>query len=380
MAMSELKLIVDQAVEEMGGWNDAAIDRWSELSGVDVRAINDSTPFDIDVANRLLATFPQVLEEMMTGPAPVPTEPTPEEVITDLSEMAEGLGEALGITPEEPKAPEVRIPEVGLETGLAEEAPVVPDEVPAPEEALAPDSSSIDALIKELESLASGTEPTLKEEVPAAAHEEPVPAEAFAETFPEPEPPLSLPELTGEPLEEVPVPAEAPFDATAPEETPEEIPTETTLPEEAPEEIPADAGAPVSVGAGWEIPAPVAEELERATRIMEEMEVSEYDLSAIEKLVPGFQAACVLKGGKVVARHSKRDVDWTALSQVVAAANGVFKASLGIDEHSVDELVMGLGNLFVLGFPIRGAQVIVIVKSDRLGAARAYVSAALKNL
>ena len=124
MAMSELKLIVDQAVEEMGGWNDAAIDRWSELSGVDVRAINDTTPFDIDVANRLLATFPQVLKEMMAGPAPLPPEePTPEEVITELSEMAEGISEALDMTPEETKALEVTIPEVDLEPGLTEGAP-----------------------------------------------------------------------------------------------------------------------------------------------------------------------------------------------------------------------------------------------------------------
>jgi len=34
----------------------------------------------------------------------------------------------------------------------------------------------------------------------------------------------------------------------------------------------------------------------------------------------------------------------------------------------------------VLGFLVRGAQIVVIMKSDRLGAARAYVSAALKNM
>ena len=342
MAMSELKLIVDQAVEEMGGWNDAAMDRWSELSGVDVRAINDNTPFDIDVANRLLATFPQVLEELMAGPTPVPEEPTPEEVITDLSEMAQGLGEALGMTPEEPKAPEAEIPEVGIETGVSEEVPAAEEVLAAAGEAEAPDSSSIDALIKELESLAVSTQPTLKEEVPT----------------------------------------EAPAEAVAPEEAfPAEIPVEAKAPEEAPEEIKAEE-APVEAGTGpaWEIPAPVAEELEKATRIMDEMEVSEYNLSSLERRVPGYQAACVLRDGKVVARHSKRDVDWTALSQAVAAANGVFKGSLGIEEHFVDELVMGLGNLFVLGFLVKGVQVVVVVKSDRLGAARAYVSSALKDM
>jgi hypothetical protein len=359
MAMSELKLIVDQAVEEMGGWNDAAMDRWSELSGVDVRAINDNTPFDIDVANRLLATFPQVLEELMAGPAPVPEEPTPEEVITDLSEMAQGLGEALGMAPEEPKAPEAEIPEVGLETGVSEEAPAA-EEVPAAAgEAEAPDSSSIDALIKELESLAGGTEPTLKEEVSAEAPEEAVPAEI----------PEELP--VAETPEEIPVEAEAPEEAPV-AETPEEIPVEA----EAPEEVPVAAGT----GPAWEIPAPVAEELEKATRIMDEMEVSEYNLSSLEERVPGYQAACVLRDGKVVARHSRRDVDWTALSQAVAAANGVFKGSLGIEEHCADELVMGLGNLFVLGFLVKGVQIVVVVKSDRLGAARAYVSSALKDM
>ncbi|MGB9589367.1 MAG: hypothetical protein ACPL68_00620 [Candidatus Hydrothermia bacterium] len=368
--MSELKLIVDQAVEEMGGWNDAAIDRWSELSGVDVRAINDTTPFDIDVANRLLATFPQVLKEMMAGPAPLPPEePTPEEVITELSEMAEGISEALDMTPEETKALEVTIPEVDLEPGLTEGAPPVPDEVPVKEEPAIPESSSIEALIRELESLARGVEPTLKEEVSSeAAEEPPVLAETPAESVAPTEPPAT----------ETPVSDEGIITEIAEEilaETPEEVSASLETPSgemPAPDEVPS--------AASWEVPAPVAEELEKAARIMEEMEVSEYNLSAIEKAVPGFQAACVVRDGKVVARHSKRDVDWTALSQVVAAANGVFRVSLGIGEHSIDELVMGLGNLFILGFPVREAQVIVIVKSDKIGAARAYVSAALKNI
>jgi len=399
MAMSELKLIVDQAVEEMGGWNDAAMDRWSELSGVDVRAINDNTPFDIDVANRLLATFPQVLEELMAGPTPVPEEPTPEEVITDLSEMAQGLGEALGMTPEEPKAPEAEIPEVGIETGVSEEVPAAEEVLAAAGEAEAPDSSSIDALIKELESLAVSTQPTLKEEVPTEAPAEAVaPEEAFPaeipveakapEEAPVSEAPVEIPVEAKAP-EEAPVseaPVEIPVEAKTPEEAPVseapvEIPVEAKAPEEAPEEIKAEE-APVEAGTGpaWEIPAPVAEELEKATRIMDEMEVSEYNLSSLERRVPGYQAACVLRDGKVVARHSKRDVDWTALSQAVAAANGVFKGSLGIEEHFVDELVMGLGNLFVLGFLVKGVQVVVVVKSDRLGAARAYVSSALKDM
>jgi len=328
MGMSELKLIVDQAMEEIGGWNDTAVDRWSELSGVDIRAIDENTPFDIEVANKLLATFPQVMAEMMAGPAPTPPaeEPSPEEVITELSEIAQGLSEALSMAPEEPKPPEPEIPEVGLETGVSEE---VPAEIPS--------SSSIEALIKELESLAAGSEPAPKEELPVA---EEAPEEAKEALVPE-------------------VPEEAAEEALVPE-----------VPEEAP---------PATVPS-WEIPAPVAEELEKATRIMEELEAGEYNLSSLETRIPGFQAACLIKDGKVVARHSKRDVDWTALLQAVVAANGVFKAALGIDERLADELVMGLGNLFVLGFLIRDAQLVVILKSDRLGAARAYVSAALKSI
>ncbi len=336
MAMSELKLIVDQAIEEMGGWNDQAIDRWSELSGVDVRAIDENTPFDIDVANRLLATFPQVLEELMRAPAPVPEEPTPEEVITDLSEMAQPLSEALGVTAVEKPTEEATVPEVDLETGLAEVAPMT-ESVPQPETS---DTSSIEALIRELESLATKTEPALKEETPS----EKTPEAPVAEKH-----------------EEAPL-------APAPEK-PEAVPTPT---EEAPEEVPP--------GPAWEIPAPVAEELERATKIMEEMEAQEYNLSAIEKMVPGFQAACVIREGRVVAKHSRRDVDWVNLSQAIASVNRVFKLSLGIDQTRVDELILGIGNLFLLGFLLRDAQIIVIVKSDRLGAARAYVSAAIKHM
>jgi len=336
MGMSELKLIVDQAMEEIGGWNDAAVDRWSELSGVDIRAIDENTPFDIEVANKLLATFPQVMAEMMAGPAPTPPaeEPSPEEVITELSEIAQGLSEALSMAPEEPKPPEPEIPEVGLETGVSEE---VPAEIPS--------SSSIEALIKELESLAAGSEPAPKEELPEEA------------------------------TEELPVAEEAPEEAKEAlvPEVPEEAAEEALVPE-VPEE------APPATVPSWEIPAPVAEELEKATRIMEELEAGEYNLSSLETRIPGFQAACLIKDGKVVARHSKRDVDWTALLQAVVAANGVFKAALGIDERLADELVMGLGNLFVLGFLIRDAQIVVILKSDRLGAARAYVSAALKSI
>lgn len=378
MAMSELKLIVDQAVEEMGGWNDAAIDRWTELSGVDVRAIDENTPFDIDVANRLLATFPQVLEELMAGPAPFPEEPTPEEVMTDLSEMAKGLGEALGIPTDAPEteAPEAAIPELGLETGVSEEPPLTE----APEEPVAEpvssDSSSIDALIKELESLASGVEPTLKVEVPAEAptdfspeHDKLAPTDELpvGEASEKAVPPEVPPEIPPEPELPVLVP-----------EVPDEAPVSEILEELA---TPAEEEVPMAeAGPGWEIPAPVAEELERATRIMEDMEAPEYDLAGMETGMPGFQAACVIRDNKVVARHSRRDVDWTALSQVIAAANRVFKDSLGIEEHHADELVFSLGNLFVLGFLLRGAQIVVIVKSDRLGTARAYASAALKKM
>ncbi len=96
-------MIVDQAIEELGGWNDAAIDYWSEISGVDIRSIDENTPFDIEVANRLLATFPEVLQKFKK-PA---QEPKAEEVVEGISEVAEELVKELEATEEEPEVVQV---------------------------------------------------------------------------------------------------------------------------------------------------------------------------------------------------------------------------------------------------------------------------------
>ena len=479
-AMSELKMIVDQAIEEMGGWNDEAIDRWSELAGVDIRSIDENTPFDIDIANKLLATFPQVVQEMKSK-----GEPSPDEVINDLSEIAESLGEALGMDQEaqEPvsQQPQETVPEVDLETGVPSEegfetTPVEPiepvettdtsleppqEQPPTPAEPEAQpagttaDSGSIDELMKELESLASevnvmseeegGVEagpPGFKEEVseePAQEvaeatqpqelpSQEPVSAEAelpepttqetkaeeapLAEASTGPELP-SQPEISEGPVfqDQTPEPSEqpAPEEAEQPTEGvpvfPEETLTEahvseTTEQELAPEpvaeetvaeppepetaETPAEEPAAEAVSEEppqpIEIPQPIAQELEAATRIMDEMESPEFNLGVLEKGVPGFQAACVIKDDKVVAKHGLRQINWAELINAISATNSVFSGALDINERAWEELVIGLGNLFIIGFGHKGAQIIVVVKSERLGAARAWVSAALKKL
>jgi len=61
--MSELYLIVLQGKEELGN-DPEAIRLWAELSGVDINSINENTPFDIDIADRLLRTIPEVIERM----------------------------------------------------------------------------------------------------------------------------------------------------------------------------------------------------------------------------------------------------------------------------------------------------------------------------
>lgn len=56
-------MIVEQAVAELGGWERPDIDRlldlWQELSGVDVRQIDENTPFDPTIVDKLLATSPK---------------------------------------------------------------------------------------------------------------------------------------------------------------------------------------------------------------------------------------------------------------------------------------------------------------------------------
>ena len=61
--MSELYMIVLQGKEELGN-DPEAIRLWAELSGVDIDSITEDTPFDIDVADRLLRSLPEVIERM----------------------------------------------------------------------------------------------------------------------------------------------------------------------------------------------------------------------------------------------------------------------------------------------------------------------------
>jgi len=61
--MSEIYMIVLQGKEELGNDPDA-IRLWAELSGVDINSIKEDTPFDIDIADRLLRTLPEVIERI----------------------------------------------------------------------------------------------------------------------------------------------------------------------------------------------------------------------------------------------------------------------------------------------------------------------------
>jgi len=61
--MSELYMIILQGKEELGNDPDA-IRLWAELSGVDINSIKEDTPFDIDIADRLLRTLPEVIERI----------------------------------------------------------------------------------------------------------------------------------------------------------------------------------------------------------------------------------------------------------------------------------------------------------------------------
>ena len=61
--MSELYMIVLQGKEELGNDPDA-IRLWAELSGVDINSIKEDTPFDIDIADKLLRALPEVIERI----------------------------------------------------------------------------------------------------------------------------------------------------------------------------------------------------------------------------------------------------------------------------------------------------------------------------
>lgn len=110
----EIKLIVDNAVEELRnkGLSDDAIDRaisyWSEISNVDIKSISDNTPFDIDIVNKLLSTFPSVLnriqdfkEEIIQIPEFSIEEFKSEEVGEDLEKELEALMDILSGSQEE---------------------------------------------------------------------------------------------------------------------------------------------------------------------------------------------------------------------------------------------------------------------------------------
>ncbi len=66
----EVKLIVDNAIDELRskGLDNTGIDRaisyWSEVSGIDIKKIDENTPFDIDIVNKLLSTFPNIISKI----------------------------------------------------------------------------------------------------------------------------------------------------------------------------------------------------------------------------------------------------------------------------------------------------------------------------
>ncbi|MCS7244967.1 MAG: hypothetical protein RMJ38_02410 [candidate division WOR-3 bacterium] len=113
----EIKLMVENAIDELKnkGLSEDAIDRaisyWSEISNVDIKSINESTPFDIDIVNKLLSTFPGVLsriqdfkEEIIEIPEFSIEEFKSEEVSEDLEKELEALMHILSAEEETPKS------------------------------------------------------------------------------------------------------------------------------------------------------------------------------------------------------------------------------------------------------------------------------------
>ncbi len=92
--MSELYLIVLQGKEELGNDPDA-IRLWMELSGVDINSINENTPFDIDIADKLLRTLPEVIERMK------------EKRMKEIEDLSRGLESMIKERKGEPKIEEV---------------------------------------------------------------------------------------------------------------------------------------------------------------------------------------------------------------------------------------------------------------------------------
>ena len=90
--MSELYMIVLQGKEELGNDPDA-IRLWAELSGVDINSIKEDTPFDIDIADRLLRTLPEVIERIKEKKRTIISEkkgvPKVEEVFEVIKEKVE---------------------------------------------------------------------------------------------------------------------------------------------------------------------------------------------------------------------------------------------------------------------------------------------------
>ncbi|NPA80757.1 MAG: hypothetical protein GXO29_06895 [Thermotogae bacterium] len=172
--MSELYMIVLQGKEELGN-DPEAIRLWAELSGVDIESIDENTPFDIDTADRLLRTLPEVMERMR------------QRTTQELESLEEKLKQVLE-SKEEPTETETLLE--NLERELEEKAifpmeeaeemptaaPAEAHEEPAEVEEVVAEPAEITAEMEE-----SVPETAEAEEVPVAApveaHEEPAEAE-----------------------------------------------------------------------------------------------------------------------------------------------------------------------------------------------------------
>jgi hypothetical protein len=93
-------MIVLQGKEELGNDPDA-IRLWAELSGVDINSIKEDTPFDIDIADRLLRTLPEVIERIKEKKKK--GVPKVEEVFEVIKEEVEKLAIFEGVISEEKK-------------------------------------------------------------------------------------------------------------------------------------------------------------------------------------------------------------------------------------------------------------------------------------
>jgi hypothetical protein len=139
----EVKLIVDNAIEEMKskGLDDSAIQKaityWSEISGIDIKSINENTPFDIDIVNKLLSTFPNVMskisdfkEEIIEIPEFSIEEFKSEDVSEDLEKELEMLMNILSSPEEVEEVEKIKSVDENLEKELRELAFSLAEEEP----------------------------------------------------------------------------------------------------------------------------------------------------------------------------------------------------------------------------------------------------------